>query len=90
MVRSLHHLLTWSEFGARLVVRRWAARSQDWRPNFRQGFGRKMGQTGLKTGQVGRWGTTYVKVSQELTLYDCGYRCCFSKSLRFRNTEMFF
>ena len=22
------------------------------------GFGRKMGQTGLKTGQVGRWGTT--------------------------------
>ena len=27
-------------------------------PSSDQGFGRKMGQTGLKTGQVGRWGTT--------------------------------
>ena len=23
--------------------------------------GQKMGQTGLKTGQVGRWGTTHIK-----------------------------
>ena len=45
----------WSEDGA--------ARSQDQHPIFRPMFGQKMGQTGLKTGQVGRWGTTCTQMT---------------------------
>ena len=46
------------------LVRRWGrlvlrpGRSEDGAQH--TGFGQKMGQTGLKAGQVRRWGTTYI------------------------------
>ena len=70
---GLHHPPTWSEVGARLVFERWGRAVLRLHPNFWPGFGRKMGQTGLKTEQVGRWGTTYI------------YICCVNPQLHYHN-----